>query len=297
MIDERKQKEIEYYDSKARESLESPSKIAETGDFEGFDPTILASYEFCYQWLKEHCRGKKVLDYGCGNGIHSIFLAQNGSEVVGIDLSEKSLKIARERAKQAGLRLARLAARSDSSETRRGASAKRAEVASATQAGVEGNLNFLKMDCEAMDFPDESFDIIFDGGTFSSLDLKKVFPEAARVLKRDGFLIGIETLGHNPLTNLKRKINKAAGRRTEWAVSHIFQMQDLDIAKEYFGEINVGFFHLMSLAVFPFLGFPGGKFLLKILEQGDRILLGLPFLRKYAFKIVMILSKPKHPYD
>ncbi|PIU24464.1 hypothetical protein COT12_00910, partial [Candidatus Berkelbacteria bacterium CG08_land_8_20_14_0_20_39_8] len=79
------------------------------------------------------------------------------------------------------------------------------------------------MDCEKMEFPDNLFDIIFDGGTFSSIDLVKAYPELSRVLKPDGFLIGIETFGHNPFTNLKRKINKLIGKRTEWATAHIFR--------------------------------------------------------------------------
>ena len=146
------------------------------------------------------------------------------------------------------------------------------------------------MDCESLKFPDNSFDIIFDGGTFSSLDLSKVFSELVRVLKPNGFLIGIETFGHNPFTNLKRKLNKISGKRTEWAASHIFQMKDLQEAKKYFNKIETKFFHLISWIAFPFLNLPGGKFLLKILEFFDKFLFKLPFLEKYAFKVVFVFS-------
>jgi ubiquinone/menaquinone biosynthesis C-methylase UbiE len=63
------------------------------------------------------------------------------------------------------------------------------------------------------------------------LDLDRAFPELVRVLKSNGFLVGIETFGHNPLTNFKRKINKLIGKKTAWAASHIFQMKDLEKAK------------------------------------------------------------------
>ncbi len=251
-MEERKEKEIEYYDKKAE-------SFSGRGDFEEFEPKILESFRFCYQWLKENCKNKKVLDYGCGNGVHSIFPAKMGAEkVIGIDLSEKSLEIARGRAKKEGL---------------------------------EKKVEFILMDCENLKFPDNSFDIIFDGGTFSSLDLKKAIPELARVLSPNGYLLGIETFGHNPLTNLKRKINKITGKRTEWAVAHIFQVKDLEMAKNHFNKIETNFFHLISWIAFPFLGLPGGKNLLKSLELIDKILLKMPFLRKYAFKIVFIFRK------
>ena len=264
ILEPRKQKEIEYYDKKAQEWLESGSKKIEERDFEGFQSNLLSSFSFCYQWLAKNCQNKKVLDYGCGNGIHSIFPAKMGAEkVIGIDLSEKSLEVAKSRIKKEGL---------------------------------EGKVEFIPMDCEKMEFPDNFFDIIFDGGTFSSLDFKKTLPELARVLKPDGFLIGIETFGHNPFTNLKRKINKITGKRTNWAAEHIFRMEDLERAKNYFNKIETRFFHLISWMTFPFLSLPGAKFLLKILEAIDAVLLKLPFLKKYAFKVVFVFSNPKNKY-
>lgn len=247
----RKQKEIEYYDKKAEEGQE--------GDFEGFNPSSLSSYRFCYDWLLKNCQDKEVLDYGCGNGVHSVFLAKQGAKMVGIDLSEPLLRIAKERAKK---------------------------------EGVGGRAEFLLMDCEELKFPNNSFDVIFDGGTFSSLDVKKAYPELARVLKPTGFLVGIETFGHNPLTNLKRKINKLRGKRTKWAAEHILRTKDIDLAKNYFHRVEIRFFHLVSWIIFPFLNMRGAKFLLKFLEAIDKILFGLPFLRKYAFKVVFILSSP-----
>lgn len=260
-MEERKQKEIEYYDKGAKKWLENESETKKEGDFEEFPPFLLESYRFLRQFLKNKCEGKKILDYGCGNGIHSAWLAEYGGEVVGIDLSKKTLQIAKERAK-----------------------IKR----------VNNKTEFLVMDCEDLKFPDNYFDIVFDGGTFSSLNLNRVFPEMTRVLKPDGFLIGIETLGHNPLTNLKRKINKLTGKRTRWAAEHIFKMKDLKQAENYFEKIETHFFHLTSWITFPFLNLPGGKILLKLFEKIDDFLLFIfPFLRRYSFKILFIFSQPK----
>jgi len=260
MLEERKQKEIEYYERQAENWMGDNSEEKWEGDFEGFNSKILASYRFCYVWLKNNCSGKKVLDYGCGNGIHSVFLAKCGAQVVGIDLAEKQIEIARDRVKLEGL---------------------------------EEKTSFLIRDCEKTEFPDNSFDIVFDGGTFSSLDIKKVLPEIARILKKNGILIGIETLGHNPIANLKRKLNKISGKRTGWAAEHILRLDDLETAKNYFNKIEVHFFHPISFLALPFLGLPLGKFLLKLGEQLDKILLLFPFLRKLSFKAVFIFSEPK----
>jgi len=70
-------------------------------------------------------------------------------------------------------------------------------------------------------------------------------------------------------------------------------MEDLKKAKDYFDGVEVYYFHLVSWLAFPFLNLPGGKLLLKLLEFIDKILLKVPFLRKYAFKVVFVFSQPK----
>ena len=260
-MEDRKKKEIAHYDKKADSLLREPGTQKWMGDFEGFHPHVLSSYRAFYKLLAQYCKGKKVLDYGCGNGIHSDFIARHAFEVVGIDLSERSLELARERMKKEGL---------------------------------EGKVSFQIMDCEALDFPDNTFDVVVDGGTFSSLDLEKAFGELARVLKPDGVVVGIETLGHNPVTNLKRKLNKKTGKRTEWATEHIFQMKDLGRAVRYFKEIEANFFHLFSWSLFPFLQMPGGRILLRAAEIVEYPFLSLPFLKTYSFKIVFVFRYPTY---
>ena len=49
-------------------------------------------------------RGKRVLDVGCGGGILSDAMARKGSDVLGIDLSSKALKVAELHALEAGTR-------------------------------------------------------------------------------------------------------------------------------------------------------------------------------------------------
>ena len=45
-------------------------------------------------------KGKRVLDLSCGEGCNARILAQRGAEVVGVDFSEKMIKLARQREKR-----------------------------------------------------------------------------------------------------------------------------------------------------------------------------------------------------
>jgi ubiquinone/menaquinone biosynthesis C-methylase UbiE len=257
-MEQRKETEIKYYDKGAGNILKDTDW---RGDLEGFNPLALGSFQFFYSLLEKYCKDKIVLDFGCGNGIHSLFPLKAGAvKVIGIDLSSVSLEVAR----------------------------KRAQV-----KGFADKMEFKLADCEATDFPNNSFDVIMDGGTFSSLDMTETYPEIRRILKPDGYLIGIETFGHNPLTNLKRKINKLTGKRTGWAEAHIFNNEYLKMADNFFEDIKIYYFHPLSWAAFPFLNMFGGKALLSFLEWVDKILLKFPFLRKYSFKVVFVFSKPK----
>lgn len=54
--------------------------------------------------LKSHIVGKRVLDFGCGTGIHSIGMAIHGaSEVVGVDINTGFLELAKRAATDAGV--------------------------------------------------------------------------------------------------------------------------------------------------------------------------------------------------
>ncbi len=60
------------------------------------------------EWIQEcagSLAGRKVLDVGCGGGILSEAMARSGAEVTGIDLAEKSLKIARLHGLESGVKV------------------------------------------------------------------------------------------------------------------------------------------------------------------------------------------------
>jgi SAM-dependent methyltransferase len=77
----------------------------------------------------------RVLDLGCGTGTHSIYLAQHGLAVVGVDFSTKAIEMARNKARQVG-----------------------------------ADVDFQIGDVTRLDFLREPFDVVLDMGCFHGLD-------------------------------------------------------------------------------------------------------------------------------
>src|SRR5262245_17588407 len=61
------------------------------------------SREFVQRWLIENARGRRVLEYGCGGGSYSFYLASTASMVHGVDISPESIALCRERARDLGI--------------------------------------------------------------------------------------------------------------------------------------------------------------------------------------------------
>ena len=97
-------------------------------------------------------RGQRVLELGCGGGQWSMFLARDGVEVVGLDLSEAQLRTA-----------ARLTA---------------------------GSVPLVQAAAEAPPFAAASFDVVFcDHGGMTWADPFTTVPQVARLLRPGGRLV------------------------------------------------------------------------------------------------------------
>ncbi|MBJ3809211.1 class I SAM-dependent methyltransferase [Streptomyces flavofungini] len=59
--------------------------------------------KFVVEWQENDRIVGPVLDAGCGSGIHAVYLAQQGHEVVGFDYSATAIEAAKHRASTAGL--------------------------------------------------------------------------------------------------------------------------------------------------------------------------------------------------
>jgi SAM-dependent methyltransferase len=204
--------------------------------------------------------GKRVLDYGCGDGQYSVLLARRGAQVVGIDISDISVRNCQARAEAEGL-------------------------ASAT--------SFHVMDCEQLQFEDNSFDLVCESGVLHHLDLPRALAEVARVVKPGGRMVCYEALGHNLLFHAYRRLTPHL--RTQYETEHILKLRDLDTARQFFERVEVKFFHLLVLGAVPFKGTRLFAPLSRMLEKVDQFVLRVPGIRRQAWIMVLVLSNPRKP--
>jgi len=256
----RKIEEREFHDFLRSDSLKKDQVIFKkfTSNYK-FYKIDRASSEFYKNWLKEKSRNNiRILDYCCGEGDISLFIAKNCGFCIGIDISEASIQKCREKS---------------------------------VSEKIEKDILFMVMDAEKLAFVDNSFDIVICAGVLHHLDIKKAFPELSRVLKPDGEIICIEPLKYNPFIQLYRKLTPHL--RTKYEVEHILTKIELGVAKDYFKKMKLRFFHLATLLAIPFCNLPKFDFMLNVLERIDKGLLKLPLIKWWAWQVIFVLSSPK----
>jgi len=214
------------------------------------------SKAFGESYLRQHSPGAKALDYACGDGYYALQMASAGADVVGIDISTVSVSNAEREAR------------------RRGYAAK-----------------FVVMDCEDLEFPDDTFDLINVSGVLHHLNHERAYSELARVLKPSGSVLCIEALAHNPIFHAYRKLTPHL--RTAYEAEHILRRRDVLAAQEYFDRIERQFFHLASVVAVPFRNTVLFNPLLCTLELIDSAILSLSPIRWWAWQIAFVLSSPK----
>jgi ubiquinone/menaquinone biosynthesis C-methylase UbiE len=137
-------------------------------------------------------RDKKVLEVGCGAGIDLVHFAQGGVDMTGIDLSKTAIDLAEKNLASHGLKA-----------------------------------DLRVMNGEAMQFPDESFDVVYAHGVVQyTADSQQMIREIHRVLKPGGEAI-IMVYNRISWLNLMRKITKVPLEHEDAPVLKKFSIGEL----------------------------------------------------------------------
>jgi SAM-dependent methyltransferase len=215
----------------------------------GFYDASGARRDFSERILRD-CAGKHVLEYGCGTGSYAFALADGGASVVGIDISNTAIEMAR------------------------------------AKGYPPDNPRFQLGNAEALEFADGSFDVVCGTSILHHLDIDRAMSELRRVLKPGGRGIFYEPVAYNPAVNFYRRLTPHLHTEDE----HPLKRADLQAMSRAFTRADFRFGDFFALGAIPFLRFPGGRFLLRIGEAADRLAMRVPGLRWWGAVVVIELQ-------
>ena len=212
--------------------------------------------------------GKRLLDVGCGLGESSVYFAMKGAKVTAVDLSPGMVECAVNLGKVYGV-----------------------EIEGITQPG------------ESLGVPEGHYDIVYVANTIHHVtDKRQFFEQIQKALKPGGRFFSFDPLAYNPVINVYRRM--ATKVRTEDEAPLTFQ--DVDLAGEYFHNVQHQEFWILSLSLFLkyylidrvhpnadrywkriFRETPASIGWWLPLERIDRVLTRIPGLRRLAWNMVM----------
>jgi SAM-dependent methyltransferase len=152
--------------------------------------------------------GATVLDFGCGAGEETVYLAKMGARVTAIDISPKGIELTRARAEANG-------------------------VADAVHACI--------MCCDPTEFSDASFDVVHGFGILHHIGLHAGLTEVHRVLKSGGRGVFWEHMGNSALIE---RLRPTEGRAT--AGERPIRWSEITAIAPLFQSVEVRAFHLFS---------------------------------------------------
>ena len=258
----RKDEEAEFHDRLRTLYDTDPERYRYYTSNNKFYTVARASDRYYYHWMRRNATGKRVLDYGCGNGLHTVEIARFAEHATGIDISADSIKISEE---------------------------------NAARAGLTGKTTFLVMDAENLDFEPATFDVVSVRGVLHHMDLDAALGQIRKVLKPDGKAIFLEAMANNPIIHAYRL--RTPQLRTAWETQHILRYEDSAKMKRYFNRVELRGFHLTAIAAVPFRNTPVFRPLLTVLDGVDRVLLSVPGIKQMCWIGCFQLSEPRGAAD
>ena len=117
--------------------------------------------------------GKTILEYGCGDGVNTVLLANRGAHVISLDLSPELIDVAKQRL---------------------------------LAHGITTGVDFIVGSAHNLPLPEDSVDVVFGIAILHHLDLGLAANEVRRVLKRRGLAIFQEPVRNSRLMRFARKL-------------------------------------------------------------------------------------------
>ena len=203
--DKDKQLEKERYEKKATLEFEGlPYKVSNN---QKSALTILLNQpdEEYYRRIRESITSAmKVLELGAGTGTHTGILLETGAEITALDISPFSLKVLQKKFGQ----------------------------------GVQ----VVCASLEKIPLPTAKFDVIVSAGSLSYVDFQELSGEIRRLLKKDGSLILIDSLNHNPIYRLNRFVRFLLKQRSYSTLLRMPTMSTIDSFRDIFMVTEIRFF-------------------------------------------------------
>ncbi len=218
-------------------------------------------------------RGRTLLDVGCGLGEASVYFALLGADVTATDISPGMCDAARRLAAANGVTI-------------------KTHVSAAEDLGLPA---------------DAKFDIIYTGNTLHHVDLAATMPRLLRHLKADGTFVSWDPVAYNPAINYYRR--NAMEVRTE--DEHPLRLADIRAVQACFRTSRIRWFWLSTLLIFIIMKFVQRRdpnkerYWKKVIEEADswawlywpledldRVLLHIPFLRPLCWNVVIVGRGP-----
>lgn len=162
--------------------------------------------------------GKKILDYGAGDGWNAVCFAKTKARVWAIDISEKGIELTKKKAAANG-------------------------VSEFVIAEVRN--------CYKTNFPSSMFDIVYGGGVLHHLNIEAVGKELSRILHPDGVAVFLEPIRETRVMDFIKKAVLFIIRRKALEVTEDespLTSESISLLKPYFRVINYRYFNILSSA-------------------------------------------------
>jgi 2-polyprenyl-3-methyl-5-hydroxy-6-metoxy-1,4-benzoquinol methylase len=222
------------------------------------DSRPLIEKEYAYSCLGP-LSGKRLLDYGAGDGWNSVCFAKANARVVAIDISQKGIALIRKKAKA---------------------------------NNVAGNLSAEVQNCYQTSLESSSFDIVYGGGILHHLDVDEAGREIRRLLKADGVAVFFEPMRETRIMDvIKAFVLFVLRRKALGETEGESPMNEERIARlnKHFRSVQFRYFNVLTSASLIFKS----ESLKRFLCWADFFLINyLPGFKKLGRAVVIELREP-----